>query len=114
MSGGIAYILDERADFPVRCNKQMVALEKLEDPDEIAAVKAMIEKHVAHTRSERGKVVLADWDRMVPKFVKVMPKDYKRMLESLKRATAAGLTGEEAINAAFEENARDVSRIGGG
>jgi glutamate synthase (ferredoxin) len=114
MSGGIAYILDERADFPVRCNKQMVALEKLEEPDEIAAVKAMIEKHVAYTRSERGKGVLADWDRMVPKFVKVMPKDYKRMLESLKRATAAGLTGEEAINAAFEENARDVSRIGGG
>jgi glutamate synthase (ferredoxin) len=114
MSGGIAYILDERGDFPVRCNKQMVALEKLEDPDEIAGVKAMIEKHATYTRSERGRTVLADWDRMVPKFVKVMPKDYKRVLESLKRATAAGLTGEQAIDAAFEENARDVARIGGG
>jgi glutamate synthase (ferredoxin) len=51
---------------------------------------------------------------MVPRFIKVMPKDYKRILESLKRVQDAGLGGDEAIMAAFEENARDVARIGGG
>jgi glutamate synthase (ferredoxin) len=50
---------------------------------------------------------------MVPKFVKVMPKDYKRMLACIERAQAQGLTGDEAIMAAFEENARDLSRVGG-
>ena len=51
---------------------------------------------------------------MVPRFVKVMPKDYKRVLQSLKRVEQSGLTGEQAIMAAFEENARDAARIGGG
>ena len=51
---------------------------------------------------------------MLPKFVKVMPKDYKRMLQAIDRVRKAGLSGEEAIMAAFEENARDVARIGGG
>ena len=50
---------------------------------------------------------------MVPRFVKVMPKDYKRMLECIQRAHEQGLTGDEAIMAAFEENARDLSRVGG-
>jgi len=114
MSGGVAYVLDEAGDFPRRCNLQMVGLDKIDSPDELTEVRTMIEKHVKYTGSERGKSVLANWDRMAPKFVKVMPKDYKRVLESLKRAKSAGLTGDEAINAAFEENARDVSRIGGG
>ena len=51
---------------------------------------------------------------MVPRFVKVMPKDYKRVLQSLKKVEQSGLGGEEAIMAAFQENARDVARIGGG
>jgi glutamate synthase (ferredoxin) len=49
----------------------------------------------------------------VPKFVKIMPKDYKRMLACIKRAHEQGLTGEEAVMAAFEENSRDLSRVGG-
>ena len=57
--------------------------------------------------------ILANWDAFVPKFVKVMPKDYKRMLACIERAQAQGLTGDEAIMAAFEENARDTSRVGG-
>jgi glutamate synthase (ferredoxin) len=51
---------------------------------------------------------------MVPKFVKIMPKDYKRVLESLKRVEESGLSGEQAIMAAFQENARDLARVGGG
>ncbi|HWA09912.1 MAG TPA: glutamate synthase large subunit [Opitutaceae bacterium] len=113
MSGGIGYVLDEAGDFAQRVNTQMVGVEKLEDPKEIAAVRAMIQKHLDYTRSERAKAVLANWEKFVPKFVKVMPKDYKRMLACIDRAQAQGLTGDEAIMAAFEENARDTSRVGG-
>src|SRR6185369_15453348 len=114
MSGGIAYILDEAGDFPTRCNMQMVALEKLEDSDEIEAVWKMIQRHQTYTNSARAGKILANWDAFHPKFVKVMPKDYKRVLESMKRVQQSGLGGDEAIMAAFEENARDVARIGGG
>ncbi len=113
MSGGIAYVLDEAGDFPKRVNPQMVGIEKLEDAKEIATLRAMIQKHLDYTKSERAKAVLAAWDKFVPKFVKVMPKDYKRMLACIERAQASGLTGDEAIMSAFEENARDTSRVGG-
>ena len=113
MSGGIGYVLDEVGDFPKRVNPQMVGIEKLEDAKEIAAVRAMIQKHYDYTKSEKAKAVLANWDKFLPKFVKVMPKDYKRMLACIDRAQAQGLTGDEAIMSAFEENARDLSRVGG-
>ena len=73
----------------------------------------MVERHLAHTGSTRAKELLADWNKSVLRFVKVMPKDYKRMLACIERAQAQGLTGDEAIMAAFEENARDLSRVGG-
>ncbi len=113
MSGGISYVLDEAGDFPRRVNVQMVGIEKLEDAKEIATVRAMVQKHFDYTKSERAKTILANWAAFVPKFVKVMPKDYKRMLACIERAQAQGLTGDEAIMAAFEENARDMSRVGG-
>ncbi len=113
MSGGVAYVLDEADTFAPNVNTQMVDLEKLEDPAEIAEVREMIERHVAHTGSARGKHVLDRWDSLVPRFAKVLPRDYRRMLECIKRAHEQGLTGEEAIMVAFEENARDLSRIGG-
>jgi glutamate synthase (ferredoxin) len=114
MSGGIAYILDEAGDFASeRCNKAMVALEKLEDPAEIEELRELIERHVEYTGSEKGKAVLADWKNVLPKFVKVIPHDYKRVLQALAQAKADGLDGEEAINAAFEANSRDLSRAGG-
>jgi glutamate synthase (NADPH) large chain len=113
MSGGIAYVLDERGDFPGRVNRQMVAVEKLGNPAEIAEVHGMILKHHAYTKSLRARQVLDAWDAMVPRFVKIMPKDYQRALTALQRAQEQGLTGDEAIMAAFEENARDPSRAGG-
>ncbi|MBA4149352.1 MAG: glutamate synthase large subunit [Verrucomicrobia bacterium] len=114
MSGGIAYVLNESGDFEKRCNQQMVLLEKLEDAQEIDEVRKMIERHVEFTQSERGTNVLKDWDKYVTKFVRVIPKDYKRVLESLKKIEQLGLTGEEAIMAAFEENSKDAARVGGG
>ncbi|MBI4000128.1 MAG: glutamate synthase large subunit [Candidatus Omnitrophica bacterium] len=113
MSGGVAYVLDVAGDFPTRCNKQMVELERLDKEEEIKEVRSMIERHVTYTGSKRGKQILNLWDEMVPKFVKVLPKDYKRVLQALERVKSAGLSGDEAIMAAFEENARDLSRVGG-
>jgi len=114
MSGGVAYVLDEAGDFATRCNRQMVGLEKLEDPAEIEEVYAMIKRHADYTKSQRAFKVMALWEQMIPKFVKVLPKDYHRMLTAIKRVTASGLSGEEAVMTAFEENARDVARVGGG
>jgi glutamate synthase (ferredoxin) len=113
MSGGVAYILDETGDFATRCNQSMVGLETLEDPEEIADLRELIQNHVNYTQSEKGQAVLANWEVNIPKFVKVMPKDYKRVLQAIKNALEAGLSGDDALNAAFEENARDVARIGG-
>ncbi len=113
MSGGIAYVLDEAGDFKSRVNTQMVGIEKLEAAAEVAEVRGLIEKHLAYTKSARAQHVLDNWSRMVPKFVKVLPNDYKRMLACIDRAHSQGLTGDEAVMAAFEENARDLSRVGG-
>jgi glutamate synthase (ferredoxin) len=114
MSGGVAYVLDEDGTFPSRCNVQMVGLEKLETAEEIEELRKLVQQHADYTKSQRAFKVLALWEEMAPKFVKVMPKDYKRVITSLKEAKEAGLSGEEAINAAFEANARDVARVGGG
>jgi len=113
MSGGVAYILDESGDFATRCNTSMVGLEKLEDPEEIKDLRQLIQQHVDYTESAKGAKVLADWNAIVPKFVKVMPKDYKRVLQAIKEALEDGLSGDDALNAAFEANSRDVARIGG-
>ena len=113
MSGGIAYVLDEKGDFPGQVNLDMVGMEKLESADEIAEVRATIERHFTHTQSARARQVLDSWEAMVPRFVKIMPKDYTRMLACIQRANEQGLTGDEAVMAAFEENAADISRIGG-
>ncbi|WP_013323042.1 glutamate synthase large subunit [Gloeothece verrucosa] len=114
MSGGVAYILDETGDFATRCNTQMVGLETLEDPQEISEVYQLIKNHAEYTKSTKAASVLANWVDMLPLFVKVMPKDYKRVQECIKNAVASGLSGDEALSAAFEENSRDVARIGGG
>jgi len=114
MSGGIAYVLDETDDFPAHCNQEMVSLEELEDPDEIEEIWKLIQRHQAYTKSKRAAKVLSSWRKLVPRFVKVMPKDYQRVLQAMKKVKEQGLTGDEAIMAAFEENVHDASRVGGG
>jgi glutamate synthase (ferredoxin) len=113
MSGGVAYVLDEAGDFHQRCNQQMVYLENLEDEAEIAEVKAMIRGHAEYTSSDLAWRVLAQWEEMVPRFVKVFPKDYKRMLAAFEQVKAAGLSGEEAVMTAFEQNKNDQARVSG-
>ena len=89
MSGGIAYVLDSGGAFQQRCNPQMVELEPL-DADDVAAVRELIERHVAYTGSNLGTRVLENFDALVPVFVKVMPRDYKRVMLARARAAAAG------------------------
>ncbi|HYM34344.1 MAG TPA: glutamate synthase-related protein, partial [Steroidobacteraceae bacterium] len=113
MSGGVAYVLDEQGEFPANVNKQMVDIEVIDDPKEQRQLLEQIERHFKYTGSERAKYVLQHWDRLVARFVKVMPRDYKRMLVCLSRAHDQGLAGDDAIMVAFEENARDLARVGG-
>ena len=113
MSGGVAYVLDDADQLKGNVNLSMVALEKIETPAELAELRALVQRQADYTGSARAKEVIASWSTLAPKFVKVMPKDYKRMLACIEKAQSQGLTGEEAIMAAFEENARDTSRVGG-
>ena len=113
MSGGIAYVLDEAGDFHLRCNQAMVDLETLVDASEVNEVKSMVERHAEQTASQLAQRVLSHWQAMVPAFVKVMPRDYKRMLDAFRQVEAAGISGEEAALAAFELNKRDPARVNG-
>jgi len=107
MSGGVAYVLDAQGDLAARCNTEMVGLEKLDEAD-AATLKALVEKHAELTDSSLAKMMLINWQNVLPQFVKVMPTDYKRVLQALERARAAGLSGDDALNAAFEENSHMV------
>jgi glutamate synthase (ferredoxin) len=115
MSGGIAYVYDIDGLFEQRLNKEMVNLYRLIEcgDSDIATVKAEIAKHVALTGSVRGQWLLDHWDAELPKFLKVFPRDYERMLECFRKVEDQGLTGDQAAMAAFEENIKDLSRIGG-
>lgn len=113
MSGGIAYVLDEDRSFSHRCNQEMVELAGLADEAEIAQVKTMIQKHLDYTGSRRARYLLENWETFRNIFIKVIPKDYQRMLQAIERAYGKGLTGDEALMAAFEENHRDLARVGG-
>ncbi|MGE0156421.1 MAG: glutamate synthase large subunit [Geobacter sp.] len=108
MSGGVAYVFDEHGDFASRCNTEIVALETLDQQDK-ATLKAMIEQHEQLTGSARASIILINWKVYADRFVKVMPMDYKRMLQAIERAKAAGLSGDEALVAAFEENAKEAA-----
>ena len=103
MSGGIAYVLDESGDFPVHCNQEMVGLERIEEEGESREVKEMIEIHLERTGSGLAGEILERWEEMLAKFVKVMPRDYKRMMEAFERVEKQGLSGDEAALAAFRE-----------
>jgi glutamate synthase (ferredoxin) len=90
MSGGIAYVLDRAGDFKRRCNLGMVDLEVLEQAADIQLVRDLIMRHVAVTGSGYAQGILDNWIALQPRFVKVMPKDYKRVLAAEAKARAEG------------------------
>ncbi|KAL4557008.1 hypothetical protein LXL04_035178 [Taraxacum kok-saghyz] len=100
MSGGIAYVLDVDSKFRSRCNTELVDLDKVEYEEDIMTLKMMIQQHQRHTNSQLAKDVLADFDHLLPKFIKVFPRDYKRILASMKETEdakkASELAAEEA------------------
>jgi glutamate synthase (NADPH/NADH) large chain len=91
----------------------MVELEPLQHANEIETVKALVQQHAEYTGSELAWRVLIRWDELLSQFVKVMPKDYKRVLEAVARVQAQGLSGEAAVMAAFQSNKSDAARVGG-
>ena len=113
MSGGIAWVLDESGDFPFRSNRDLVGMGPVEDPLEAEHLKDLITRHATATHSRRAASILRDWDTWLPRFVRVMPHDYERVLESQARMREKGLPEEEAVLAAFEENARSLARADG-
>jgi glutamate synthase (NADPH/NADH) large chain len=88
MSGGIAYVLDEEDQLPIRCNLEMVQLESVEDPADQEELQGLIEQHAMCTQSTVARRVLNEWSSLLPKFVKVMPTDYKRVLEENRQLAA--------------------------
>ena len=115
MSGGIAYVLDDDGDFDRRCNRGMVNLYWLDKQAaaEIAAVRQLIERHVQYTGSDYARRILESWEEALPRFVKVMPRDYERMLQKIADMEALGLNGDEAVMAAFEANVNNLARVSG-
>ena len=97
MSGGIAYVLDEDEAFHIRCNPQMVHLEAVEEPEDVNAIRGLLTRHVQYTQSPVARGILRDWATWRGRFVKVMPKDYKVVLDAIKKGREKGLSEEEAI-----------------
>ena len=104
MSGGIAYVLDENFDLYTKLNKSLVDFTKVSDPEDVAQLRQLIEEHTAATNSVRGREILDRFDGFLPKFKKVIPHDYAKMMNSIRKFEAQGQSSEEARISAFHEN----------
>ena len=107
MSGGIAYVLDEDNDLYTRLNKEMVFSEELSNKYDVMELKDMLREHVALTNSEKGKEVLDHFSEYLPKFKKVMPYDYHRMMMAIVQMEEKGLSSEQAQIEAFYASTRN-------
>ena len=103
MSGGVAYVLDEERDLYTKLNKEMVHFSEVSEKYDIIELKTLIEEHVAATGSQRGKKILDNFDEYLPKFKKIIPHDYKRMMAAIAAYEEKGLTNEQAQIEAFYE-----------
>ena len=101
MSGGIAYVLDEDSDLYMKVNKAMVTLEEVTNKYDVQELKDMIQEHVAYTNSERGKQILDNFEQYLPKFKKIIPNDYKKMLSMIVQMEEKGMNTEQAQIEAF-------------
>lgn len=106
MSGGIAYVLDEDSDFYLKLNKELVASEPVIEKYDVLELKTMIEDHVNATGSEKGKEILAHFKEYLPKFKKIIPHDYRRMLQTIVQMEEKGLSSEQAQIEAFYANTK--------
>ncbi len=104
MSGGIAYVLDEENDLYMRLNKEMVSSYEITSKYDMQELKEMIKEHVALTNSEKGKLVLEHFKEYLPKFKKIIPHDYERVLRTIVQMEEKGLSAEQAQIEAFYAN----------
>ncbi len=104
MSGGIAYVLDENRDLYKRLNKSLVSFEEVTNKYDVQELKSMIQEHVAYTNSKKGKEILDHFGEYLPKFKKIMPHDYQRMMNTIVQMEEKGLSSEQAQIEAFYAN----------
>ena len=103
MSGGIAYVLDMKNDLYRKVNKDMVNIERLTDKYDVQELKNMIQEHVAYTNSVIGKEILDHFKEYLPKFKKIIPEDYERMMSAILQMEEKGLSSEQAKMEAFNK-----------
>ena len=101
MSGGIAYILDEDRTLYTKLNKELVSTREVTDKYDVLELKSIIQEHVSYTNSEKGKEILDNFSDYLPKFKKIIPRDYERMLEAIVQMEKKGLSSEQAQIEAF-------------
>lgn len=106
MSGGIAYVLDEGNDLYKRLNKEMVSSGEITSKYDVMELKEMIREHVAMTGSVKGKEILDDFGAYLPRFKKIIPHDYERVLKTIVQMEEKGLSAEQAQIEAFYMNLR--------
>ena len=103
MSGGIAYVLDEQNKLYKNLNKEMVLMEKVEYKADKEELKSMLEKHVKYTGSTKAKAILDDFENYLPKFKKIIPSDYKKIMQLTEDFIERGMSLKEAQIEAFNE-----------
>lgn len=106
MSGGVAYVLDEDSDIYTKLNKQMISVSKITSKYDVQELKEMIQDHVTCTNSEKGKEILNNFGEYLPKFKKIIPHDYSRMLQTIVQMEEKGLSSKQAQIEAFYANTR--------
>ena len=104
MSGGIAYVLDEKHDFYLRLNKQMVTMSHITERHDEEELRGMIEDHVKETGSKFGQEILDNFEQYLPKFKKIIPNDYQKMMGSIAQLEEKGMSYEQAKLEAFYRN----------
>ena len=101
MSGGVAYVLDENNDLYMKTNKELVSTEELSNKYDVQELKKTLEEHVKYTNSVRGKEILENFEEYLPKFKKIIPYDYKKILNAIAKMEEKGLNPEQAQIEAF-------------
>jgi glutamate synthase (ferredoxin) len=104
MSGGIAYVLDEKYDFYLKLNKEMVTMSHITERHDEEELRTIIEDHVRETGSKFGQEILEHFEEYLPKFKKIIPNDYQRMMGSIAQLEEKGMSYEQAKLEAFYRN----------
>lgn len=108
MSGGVAYVYDPQQKLLGRSNLEMILLERIEESEDVAELRTMLQKHVVYTESDVAARIVNNLDAELSNFVKVIPKDYKKMLQHIKSAETEGHEGNDALLVAFESSKKEL------